>query len=96
MVEHRLGHPVRKIWTVSERAGERERLPLEIGARMQCVVEAPGRSFSRAHRPTGIEKLRGTALANDPRQNSARAHVRAGEPDAGEEKRGLRSRRCDA
>ena len=60
------------------------------------VEEAPGFAFLRRHRAAGIEKFGGAALADDPRQDRAGAHIAAGEADAVEQKRGLRLRRCDA
>ena len=53
-------------------------------------------AFLRRHGAAGIEKFGGAALADDPRQDRAGAHVAAGKADAVEQKRGLRLRRCDA
>ena len=60
----------------------------------QLVVEAPAFGFGAVHRAAGVEQLGGAARADDARQNVARAHVGAGEPDPHEQERHLAARRC--
>ena len=55
------------------------------------IEEAPALAFLGAHRAAGEEQLGRAALADDARQDRARAHVAAGEADAREEERGLRA-----
>src|SRR5204862_7585073 len=62
----------------------------------ELVEEAPALSLVAAERAAGVEQLAGAALADDPRQHRARAHVAAGEADAVEEERGLAPRGADA
>ena len=61
----------------------------------QPVVEAPALAFLGGHHPAGEQQFGGAALADDPRQDRAGAHVAAGEADAGEQEGGLRLRRRD-
>ena len=60
------------------------------------VVEAPGEALLGAHHPAGEQQFRSAALADDPRQDRAGAHVAAGEADPGEQERRLGRRRRDA
>ena len=57
------------------------------------LIHTPGGAFRRSHRAPGEEEFRSAPLADDPRQDSARAHVGAGEADAGEQEGRLRFRR---
>ena len=54
---------------------------------------SPSVAFLGGHHPAGEQQLGGAALADDPRQDRAGAHVAAGEADAGEQEGGLRLRR---
>jgi tRNA(Ile2) C34 agmatinyltransferase TiaS len=62
----------------------------------ELVEEAPALALLAAERAAGVEQLARAALADDPRQHRARAHVAAGEADAVEEERGLGARGADA
>ena len=78
------------------RAGKLDRFGLKRCGGDQPVVEAPALAFLRGHGAAGVEQFGGAALADDARQDRAGAHVAAGEPDAGEQERGLGFRRGEA
>ena len=48
----------------------------------QSIEEPPAFAFLRRHRAAGVEKLGRAALADDPGQDRAGAHIAAGEADA--------------
>ena len=78
--------------------GERPGLGSGFGQRVvgELAMETPALAFLRCHHPPGEEQFRGAALADEPRQDRAGAHVAAGEADTGEEERGLGVRMGDA
>ena len=50
-----------------------------------AVVEAPGEALVAGHVAAGEQELGGAAVADQPRQHRAGAHVGAGQADAGEQ-----------
>jgi hypothetical protein len=64
--------------------------------RDQPVEEAPALGLLAAERTAGVEQLAGAAVADQARQDRARAHVAAGQPDAVEQERRPAARGADA
>ena len=87
--------PCANVGPVGERARERLRRGDERVRRNHAAEEAPRRALVRRHRPPGVEELGRAPLPDHPRQQRARAHVAAREPDAHEQERRARRRRSE-
>ena len=70
-------------------ARKRNRFVMQRLATDQPIVETPALALLGGHDPAGVEQIGGAALADDPRQNRAGAHVASGKADAGEQEGGL-------
>ena len=90
LIQHGLGHHMRKGWASSQTRGEAHGLLLQGVCGNQAIEEPPVLALLGRHAAAGEKKLRGPALPNHTREKRTGAHIAAGEANAGEEEGGLR------
>ena len=89
LVQHGLGHAMRKCWAVGQFLGQCNGIGKQGVGRYQPVKEAPSRTLLCGHRATGKQQLGRSPLANQARQQSASTHVATGQTDPGKQERRL-------
>jgi hypothetical protein len=72
-----------------QRAGQRLRFKKQISRLDQPVEKADTLGFAAGHAAAREQQVRRPPLANDPRQDGARAHITSGKADAVEQERHL-------
>src|SRR4030095_8255556 len=87
LIELTLGHEMRQDRAVGQQAGEGLRLGVHVLD--DAAEEAPALPFLGAHAATGEQKLGSSAVADDPGEDGAGAHVGTRQADAGEKEAGL-------
>src|SRR5262249_3398560 len=86
---------VRECGSAGELVRQRIRLLFELLSADDAIEKAPPLAFIRRHDTAGIKELRSVAVADDPRQQGASAHIATGQADTRKPERGFGLRRAE-